>query len=295
MRSELETTASGRCLTCGAALSGRYCSQCGEKAVHEGDLKLSHQLHDIWHEATHLDGRLWGSFGALLFRPGQLTKDYWEGRRGLWMRPLRIFLIVTALSLVLAPDAAGPLGMKVYVRQGARGPELTVGTRPPSALPPAKGLQVGPAGQSGAQATFELEKPMAGEDLAQLNEKIHKIYKVIQYVSLALFAAISLLLSRRVQPYYGAHLILALHYYSFEYVLTGVANRLSLNPQVPLGLGIVYLILALWRLVGGGRSSGRSYGADWASFWRAAVLSSVVAIAELLVMSVASGLALRLH
>lgn len=46
-------------------------------------------------------------------------------------------------------------------------------------------------------------------------------------------------------PYYDAHLILALHYYSFEYILTGVANQLSLNPLVPLGLGFVYLVLSL--------------------------------------------------
>ena len=294
MDSELRTASSGPCLTCGAVLAGRYCSRCGEKSIHEGDLKLGHQLHDIWHEATHLDGRLWGSFGALLFRPGQLTKDYWEGRRGLWMRPLRIFLIVTALSLILAPDASGPLGMRVYGRQGAHGPELGIGTRPPSALPAAKGLQFGVAGQGGAEASFGIAKPLEGEQLAQLSEKIHKIYKVIQYVSLALFAAVSFLLSRRVQPYYGAHLILALHYYSFEYVLTGFANRISLNPSIPLWLGFVYLTLALWQLVGGGLAARRNYGVDWASLWRAIVLSFTVAITELLLLSAASGVALRL-
>ena len=93
----------------------------------------------------------------------------------MWLRPLRIFLIVTALSPALAPDAAGPLGMKVYVRQGARGPELSVGTRQPSAVQPAKGVQVGVAAQSGDEATFELEKPIAGEDPVLLNEKSHKI------------------------------------------------------------------------------------------------------------------------
>ncbi len=194
------------CLTCGAALSGQYCANCGEHAVHEGDLALSHLFHDFAHEITHVDGRIWGSFLALLFRPGQLTKDYWDGRRGRWLRPLRIFLIVTALSLLLAPDAAGPLGMRVWAHQGKNGTELTVGARPVQTQPAA----ASPAGP--AEATIRLDRTVEPEKLKHLTEKIHKIYKVIQYVSLALFAAASLLLSRRVQPYFGAHLIFALHY-----------------------------------------------------------------------------------
>ncbi len=94
------------------------------------------------------------------------------------------------------------------------------------------------------------------------------------------------------QPYYGAHLIFAPHYYSFEYVLTGLASPLHLNPSIPLAIGFVYLAIALWRLVSGGRVSTRSYGVDWAAFWRAIVLFTVVAMAELPAMSGASAIAL---
>ena len=95
------------CLSCGATVSGRYCGACGEKRVGSHDLQVGHLAHDFWHEFTHLDGKIWRSFRALLFQPGLLTQQYWEGRHGRWMRPLRIFLIVTALSLILAPEAAG--------------------------------------------------------------------------------------------------------------------------------------------------------------------------------------------
>ena len=248
--------------------------------MHAGDLALSHMAHDFWHEATHVDGRLWRSFAALLTRPGQLTKDYWDGRRGVWMRPLRIFLIVTALSLVLAPDAAGPLGMRVFASQGKGGPKLMVGTRPSG-------------GGGGAEASFGLDRPLDAAGLAHLNEKIHKIYKVIQYVSLAVFAALSMLLSRNAQPYFGAHLIFALHYYSFEYLLTGAVSKLPVNPSISLALGFWYLAFAVWRTVGAGRFSTRRIGLDWRSFWRAVVLSMAVAVTELLIMSAASAIALR--
>lgn len=275
------------CLTCGAAFSGNYCSNCGEHAVHDGDLSLSHLFHDFAHEITHVDGRIWGSFIALLFKPGQLTKDYWDGRRGKWLRPLRIFLIVTALSLVLAPDAAGPLGMRVWAREGKSGTELSVGTRPERTQSIA-----GPGAQGPAEASIQLDRPIEPEKLKHLTEKIHKIYKVIQYVSLALFAGASLLLGRKRQPYFGAHLIFALHYYSFEYLLTGVVNRLSVNPQVPLSIGVFYLAVSLWRLTGKGRMAARWAGLDFGSLVRAVLLTGVVAMTELGLMAAASTIAL---
>ena len=275
----------GACLTCGAALSGPYCSQCGEQAVHADGLAVRHLFHDFWHEVTHVDGRIAGSFLALLFRPGQLTRDYWEGRRGRWLRPLRIFLIVTALSLGLAPDAAGPLGMRVWAREGKNGTELTVGTRPQPSESTA-------TPQGPAQAKIQLDRAIEPAKLDQLTQKIHKVYKVIQYLSLALFAAASLLLGRAVQPYYGAHLIFALHYYSFEYVLTGVVSKLGVNPLVPLTLGVLYLAVALWRLTGKGRTSSKRAGLDGGSLVRAMLLTGVVAVAELVLMSIAAALAL---
>ncbi len=45
-----------------------------------------------------LDGRLWRTLVALLFRPGFLTREYLEGRRRRYIRPARLFLV---LSLAL--------------------------------------------------------------------------------------------------------------------------------------------------------------------------------------------------
>jgi hypothetical protein len=255
--------------------------------VHPGDLAVGHLCHDFAHEITHVDGRIWGSFLALLFKPGQLTKDYWSGRRGKWLRPLRIFLIVTALSLLLAPDAAGPLGMRVWAIEDQRGTRIIVGTRPERAA-----SNAGPGAQGLAEAKIRLDRAVAPEKLKQLTEKIHKVYKVIQYVSLALFAAASFLLGRRVQPYFGAHLIFALHYYSFEYMLTGLVNRLHIDPRVPLLIGFFYLVVALWRLTGKGQSSSRLIGVDFGSLARAVLLTFVVALIELGLMSTSATIGL---
>ena len=44
-----------------------------------------------------LDGRLWKTLGALLFRPGFLTREYFAGRRRRYIRPARLFLVASLL------------------------------------------------------------------------------------------------------------------------------------------------------------------------------------------------------
>jgi len=44
-----------------------------------------------------LDGRLWKTLGALLFRPGFLTREYFAGRRKRYIRPARLFLVASLL------------------------------------------------------------------------------------------------------------------------------------------------------------------------------------------------------
>ena len=44
-----------------------------------------------------LDGRLWKTLGALLFRPGFLTREYFAGRRKRYIRPARLFLVTSLL------------------------------------------------------------------------------------------------------------------------------------------------------------------------------------------------------
>ena len=42
-----------------------------------------------------LDGRMWRTLTALLFRPGFLTREYFAGRRRRYIRPARLFLVLS--------------------------------------------------------------------------------------------------------------------------------------------------------------------------------------------------------
>jgi hypothetical protein len=49
-----------------------------------------------------LDSRLWRTVIPLLVRPGQLTRDYLEGRRARYMPPFRMYLVLSVVFFVVA-------------------------------------------------------------------------------------------------------------------------------------------------------------------------------------------------
>lgn len=84
------------CGNCDAPLSGPYCSQCGQHAHHSART-IGLLFHDAWHDLTHVDGRVWGTLGRLLMRPGQLTLDYFAEKRARYVPPFRLYLILSVV------------------------------------------------------------------------------------------------------------------------------------------------------------------------------------------------------
>ena len=101
----------GMCRTCEAPLDGLFCHACGEKAFHEHDLSTAHLFHDVTHELTHLDSKIFRTLWVLVAKPGLLTKEYWAGRLGRWIRPLRLYIFLSALQYVFTANTLGPMGV----------------------------------------------------------------------------------------------------------------------------------------------------------------------------------------
>lgn len=99
----------GACAACGAELVGAYCHACGERRPRPEDESLGHFLREQFAEVTSADGRLWRSFRALLV-PGKLTTEYLSGRRGLYLRPVRLFILGNiAFFLLLTASGASSI------------------------------------------------------------------------------------------------------------------------------------------------------------------------------------------
>ena len=97
------TDAPLRCVTCDAPLSGPFCANCGEKRIAADDLSFKHFFEHALEAFTHLDGKVFATVRALVGTPGQLTADYFRGRRKPYLAPLHLFLVINLLCFLLMP------------------------------------------------------------------------------------------------------------------------------------------------------------------------------------------------
>jgi hypothetical protein len=101
---------SGACANCGTALSGPFCSKCGQRAhLHRS---IGDVFHEFLHGITHFDGKAWTTLPMLLFRPGRLIRSYIDGHRARYVAPVPLFLMVVflmffVLSFVSINDTVG--------------------------------------------------------------------------------------------------------------------------------------------------------------------------------------------
>jgi uncharacterized protein DUF3667 len=229
---ELAHSADHQCRNCGHKLTGPYCAACGQ-AAHDGHPPtLRHFLHDLLHESMHVDGTIFRTLKALFIQPGKLTEEYWAGHIVSWIRPIRIFLVIAALHLLIS-TGVGPLNFRVSVIRTAHGDlHLSVS---------GGGAVDAPAGSA----------PVPEAERRKLLGKFEAAYHEIRYLSVLLFALGVWLAYRRKQPYFVNNLILSLHFYSFWYALAIVAD-LAARWHVFLRdlsfLAPLYLFLALGHL-----------------------------------------------
>ncbi|MEA3044624.1 MAG: hypothetical protein QOH47_2462 [Sphingomonadales bacterium] len=98
----------GNCLNCGAALTGAYCHQCGQRGpVHR---TLTAFWHDLAHGVLHFEGKIWRTLPLLAWRPGELTRRYVHGERARFVSPIALFLFSVFLMFAIFSMVGGPFG-----------------------------------------------------------------------------------------------------------------------------------------------------------------------------------------
>lgn len=125
------------CRNCGAPAGEAFCPRCGQETATR--LPSARQfLKEAAGRYVALDGRLCRTLAALLFRPGFLTLEYLAGRRRCYVRPSRLFLV---LSLALFAAMRLFLGMP----QGDDAFVIDVPDRPEARVPAVPGAAPNPA------------------------------------------------------------------------------------------------------------------------------------------------------
>ncbi|MEO1517393.1 MAG: DUF3667 domain-containing protein [Bacteroidota bacterium] len=99
-----------KCKNCQSVLHGPYCSVCGQKWIDER-LTVKRVLSSAISNIFNLEKGLWYTVKMLFISPGQVVRDYVNGRTQPYFPPFRYALIFIALA------AFANLGLGVYDSQ----------------------------------------------------------------------------------------------------------------------------------------------------------------------------------
>lgn len=90
------------CKSCGNEFRGLYCNVCGEKVIEPKDRSFRVFLSKILIATTIVDNKFVKSLVLTIKQPGFLSREYVDGRRVNYMRPLQMFFILN-LTYFLFP------------------------------------------------------------------------------------------------------------------------------------------------------------------------------------------------
>ncbi|HET7434589.1 MAG TPA: DUF3667 domain-containing protein [Thermoanaerobaculia bacterium] len=194
---------------------------------------MSHFVHELTHEILHVDSKLFTTLRLLMTKPGQLTADYFGGRRSRAIGPLRLFLVIFALQFLFLALLPSTSVFRVQNIEKAK-PEIT-----------------------GSLEDVAAMKHMTTDEYReQLNEKWSHTIKLLELIEVVLAGAFLSLLYR--QRHLVEHFVFAAHFFSFTYLvqiitlplryytgLTGPASTALTTASVIIG--VIYMSLAMKR------------------------------------------------
>jgi hypothetical protein len=94
--------------------------------------------------------------------------------------------------------------------------------------------------------------PVDDAQAHEYQEELRHGYAKVRYAAVPIFALVIWAMYRRRQRFYANHVVLAVHFYAFWYLVSLATSQLPFRIGAPLGttLSAVYLVLALRRLFG---------------------------------------------
>jgi hypothetical protein len=269
------------CDNCGASVTGRYCGVCGQR--------LEPPLHSLGHFAriatedlTHADSRVWRTLGALLARPGLLTREFLAGRRARYLPPVRLYLVVSVVFFLWA--ALTQSGNVVHVDDDDLAPPTAKHAQAPppkgnpatSAAPAAASAPAGAAanppgaiiiapGQTHSEKDCDgltYDGPWAARVQPLVRESCRKMIRDngrsvgeamvhnmphAMFIFLPLLAAAMMLFYWRPRRYYVEHLLFLVHNHAFVFVFVMLCWALAaLIPPIGGLIGFAATCYMVW-------------------------------------------------
>jgi hypothetical protein len=269
---DLSVAAPAACPNCSTPLATpcpNFCSVCGqETTVRPPTLGEFAQQFGGAYFST--EGALWRTLRLLLFKPGELTRQYLAGRRKHYVLPLRLYLTVSVVVLLLLrvvatiqpgldaaqAEALSELPRTLTIDVGFGRVELKDGVFTCEDLPQWLCDRF--------QSRMVLDPKAMIKELRLVGERLTGNWGSAMFVLMPSFAFGLWYLYRDRRMRYTEHLVFALHLHAFWFVALALLEVGFVPVQSAALLAIpVYAVLAMRRV----------YGGAWGQLaWRASVL-----------------------
>lgn len=261
------------CRNCGTAVSGNYCAHCGQETrLHMPS--LTEFVHEFITHYVALEGKLWGTFTHLLFRPGALTNEYLAGRRKRYVEPLRVYLTLSILFFALVKisgvniynddDVPATAGPAVVQAQAAGGDKDDENIRLGDVL----GADVDRWAPAVRHTADRFDALSSKDKASVLKEGFFRYAPYAMFCLMPVFALYLKGLYLGTGRRYGEHVLFALHANAFAYALFAV---FLLMPD-----GFLKFVLFCWLIGYLPWAMQRVYRKGWfGTAWRWAVLMAL--------------------
>lgn len=101
IQKQLPPTATNICLHCGHVYVGRYCPNCGQKAKVQR-LTMIGIIEESAEIITNFDHSFIRTLVELFYRPGYMIRDYLQGHRICYFKPIQLLAFMTTLYLAVS-------------------------------------------------------------------------------------------------------------------------------------------------------------------------------------------------
>ena len=251
---------SSSCPNCGTAASDRFCPSCGQRQGSELIPTMRTWLSEVLDELLMVEARLPRTLTKLYWPPGELTAQWWAGRRASYVHPLRVYLLVAipfffALSMQTAEGSA-ERGLLEFVVEGTYSlSDNVLSDRNPPMQPLPPELASDSAARAEWRAEFERRRA-ENRDLALAAERtiqggVSRVFDALPIVvGIVMVPWLAILLWGLAGPRrpFVAYLVFSMHLHTVLYSLIGLGWLLGSGFLTGLIGGGAYLGVALARI-----------------------------------------------
>ena len=233
------------CTNCGAAFVPKrraFCPECGQE-THIEPPRLGEFLQQFGGAYLSTEGALWRTLKLLLFKPGEATAQYLAGRRKHYVLPLRLYLSISlVLLVVLRLDGFNEVlpGLNSASIVAAEKTEFNtmmmglgvveMGIRRGSFV--CTNLPQFLCQQLRKRAVTDTRTFLQKARVA--NERVVANLGAVMFVLLPLFAACLKLVNRQQGLPYAAHLVFALHLHAFWFIVLAAVQVTMRHTNISL-------------------------------------------------------------